>query len=102
MGGYSSSVMDNGTRTAFAGYAAANPGSKAVLEDLWRHMLAQKVRIGFVRPPLTATPAADPDESQRELRAMFDYACRPMQTYEEMDRNYRANCQRELDEFDGF
>ena len=101
MGGYSSSVvMDNGTRTAFAGYVAANPGSKAVLDDLWRYMLAQKVR--FVRPPRTATPAADPEESQRELRAMFDYACRPMQTVEEIDRNYRANCQRELDEFDGF
>ena len=89
----------------FAKYVEINPDSKAVLDDLWRHVLVNEMNnmnnIG-TRDAENKKVMMTSEESQQALHAFIAYALQPPLTPKEYANNYHTRLQTQLDEFTGF
>jgi len=80
---------------AFTTFVAANPTSKTVLEELWRHILIHKInKKRHDVKPIPVTPEM--------LQGFIEYSLQPLPTIEEIDTNIRTNLEHDLISFDGF
>jgi len=81
----------------FTNFVSANPSSKTVIEELWRHILIHKINKKRNRDNEKSIPI-----TPEMLRGFIEYSLQPIPTFEEIDANIRTNLERDLISFDGF